>query len=308
MRILLTGCCGQLGQELRSRLMPLGQLFATDHQTPTADRQIFSLDLTDRGSMLRILDKLNPNVIVNTAAWTAVDAAEAEQQKAHQINVIAPQRMAEWAAANNCLLFHYSTDYVFDGNSTTPWRETDTTNPTSEYGQSKLDGELAIINSGCRYIILRTSWVYSSHSNNFVRTMLHLAEQRSELQVVDDQLGCPTLAANVAETTVAMLKQLRQAEKPQFGVYHYTDNQALSWCGFAQRIFSKAVAIGLLEKSPAILPVDSSVFQSSATRPAYSVLDCSKISQDFGIDQSNLDKALDSCLLEILNHAEAGST
>ncbi len=300
MKILLTGCCGQLGQELRSRLLPLGHLFATDHQTPAEDRQIFTLDLTERGSMLRILDKLNPDIIVNTAAWTAVDAAESEQQKAHQMNVVAPQRMPEWAAANKSIMFHYSTDYVFDGKSNEPWCETDTANPASEYGLSKLAGEQAIINSGCQYIILRTSWVYSSHSKNFVRTMLQLAERRKELQVVDDQLGCPTHAANVAAVTIELIKQSSRSEKS--GIYHYTDNESLSWCGFAEKIFSKAVAIGLLEEAPVILPVDSSVFQSPAARPAYSVLNCEKLATDFGIEQASFEQALDICLDDILSN------
>ncbi len=305
MRILLTGCCGQLGQELRSRLMPLGHLFATDHQTPASDRKIFPLDLTERGSMLRILDKINPDIIVNTAAWTGVDTAETNKQKAHQINVVAPHRMAEWAAANNSLLFHYSTDYVFGGDSKKPWQETDSTVPVSEYGQSKLAGEEAIINSGCQYIILRTSWVYSSHSKNFVRTMLQLAERRKELQVVDDQLGCPTMAANVADVTVQIIQQLNAVEDPKLaGIYHYTDNKALSWCGFAERIFTKAVSIGLLKKAPDILPVDSSVFQSPASRPAYSVLNCKKITANFGVRQRSFEQALDVCLAEILSNQE----
>jgi len=305
MRILLTGCLGQLGQELRNRLLPLGRLYATDHITPEEEHQIFSLNLTDRGALLRILDKLQPDVIINTAAWTAVDAAEKKQEPANLINVVVPQIMAEWAAANNALLFHYSTDYVFDGTNTQPWLEDDIANPVSVYGQSKRDGEKAIINSGCRHIIVRTSWVYSSHSNNFVRTMLQLAATRSSLQVVNDQRGCPTLAANVADVTVQILKQIQaNGDEDLSGIYHYTDDHPVVWCEFAEQIFSRAVASGLLINRPEVTPVDSSVFQTPAKRPLYSILDCGKISRVFGIHQKSFSQALDSCLEDIQhNHS-----
>ena len=304
MKILLTGCCGQLGQELRKQLLPLGRLYATDYKIPQDENQIFALDLTDRGALLRILDKLQPDVIVNTAAWTAVDAAESQPEPANTINVKVPQIMAEWAVANDALLFHYSTDYVFDGNSTKPWKETDIALPVSVYGQSKLDGERVIINSGCRHIIVRTSWVYSSHSNNFVRTMLKLAESRDSLQIVNDQRGCPTLAKNVAIVTTQILEQLQSASGEDLsGIYHYTDNQDLVWCEFANQIFARALKANLISKSPNVHPVDSSIFQTPAKRPHYSILNCAKIEQVFGIKKSSLEQALDSCLADIQKHA-----
>ena len=300
MKILLTGCLGQLGQELRHRLLELGRLYATDHTTPEDDHQIFSLDLTDRGALMRILDKLQPDVIINTAAWTAVDAAETKPEPATVINVVVPQMMAEWAAANDALLFHYSTDYVFNGDNSQPWCEDDSSGPISVYGQSKLDGEQAIIHSGCRHIIVRTSWVYSSHSNNFVRTMLQLAATRNSLQVVNDQRGCPTLAGNVADVTVGILKQLQDdANDDLSGIYHYTDDQPLVWCEFAEQIFSRAVESGLISNRPKVTPVDSSVFQTPAKRPLYSVLNCEKIEQVFGINQKSFSQALDNCLAGI---------
>ncbi|MCF6264039.1 MAG: dTDP-4-dehydrorhamnose reductase [Xanthomonadales bacterium] len=306
MRILLTGCLGQLGQELRQRLLAHGRLYATDYNTPADEHQVFSLDLTDRGALLRILDKLQPDLIINTAAWTAVDAAETEQGPANAINVVVPQILAEWAAANQALLFHYSTDYVFDGTNTQPWCEDDSVGPVSVYGQSKLDGENAIINSGCKHIIIRTSWVYSSHSKNFVRTMLQLAASRNQLQVVDDQRGCPTLAENVALVTIEILKRLQLAEgKDLSGVYHYTDDQPLAWCEFAERIFSRAHKTGLIESIPEVMAVDSSVFQTPARRPLYSVLNCKKIERTFGIQQKSFTHALDDCLADIQqNHSE----
>lgn len=310
MRILLTGCCGQLGQELRSRLLPLGRLYATDSKTPDDEHQLFSLDLTDRGALLRILDKLQPDVIVNTAAWTAVDAAENQPELANLINVEAPQMMAEWAAVNHALLFHYSTDYVFDGDNTQSWREDDSTNPISVYGQSKLDGENVIRDSGCQHIIVRTSWVYSSHSNNFVRTMLQLAATRNSLQVVDDQRGCPTLAGNVADVTVQILKQLESIKSNHLsGVYHYTDDRPLAWCEFADQIFSRAKTIELIRDQPEVIPVDSSVFQTTAKRPLYSILNCEKITQVFGVHQKSFSQALDSCLANIqLNDSNTPNT
>ena len=301
MRILLTGCMGQVGQELRERLLQLGKLYASDYKTPVDDRQVFSLNLTNRGDLLRILDKIRPDVIVNTAAWTAVDAAEEQAEQAHVINVKVPQLMAEWAAANHALLVHYSTDYVFNGENTSPWLEDDAAQPLSEYGQTKLDGEKVIAASGCRYIILRTSWVYSSHSKNFVRTMLALAASRDSLQVVDDQRGCPTSATNIADVTVDILQQIQQGTAADIsGIYHYTDDQSLVWYEFARDIFSRAEKTGLLDKSPTVSPVDSSAFQTPAKRPLYSVLNCQKIARVFGIKQKSFSMALDNCLAGIL--------
>ena len=209
MNVLLTGAAGQLGQELWPRLASLGHIEAVDRLAVSGERKVRAADLSDLNRVEIMLNRSLPDLIVNAAAYTAVDRAEDEPEAAFRINAELPGCLARWAARNGRALVHYSTDYVFDGKGDSPYAVGDPTGPLNVYGESKLAGEWAIQSSGCRHLILRTSWVYSGHGNNFVLTMLRLARERSSLSVVSDQVGCPTWARNLAGVTRQMVDILR---------------------------------------------------------------------------------------------------
>lgn len=263
MRILLTGRNGQVGWELAGALTPIGEVIALDRA---------SLDLGDADAIRRVMREVRPDVLVNAAAYTAVDRAEAEPQVASRVNGVAPGILAEEARERGTLLIHYSTDYVFDGEKDAPYTEEDPPNPLSTYGRSKLAGEVAIQASGCRHVILRTSWVYSSRGGNFLRTILRLARERPELRVVDDQFGGPTSAIAIARATAAILRNPRSE-----GLFHMSAGGSTSWHGFAQKI--------LEHESPStrLFPIPSKDYPSAARRPRNSVLDNSRLQQSFGI-------------------------
>jgi dTDP-4-dehydrorhamnose reductase len=270
MRILLTGINGQVGWELQRTLQPLGSVIAVGH----AD-----LDLANPDRIRSVLRDIRPTVIVNPAAYTAVDKAESEPALATAINATAPGILAEEAKLLNALLVHYSTDYIFDGSKSTPYNEGDTPNPINVYGSSKLAGEQAIRSSGCRHLILRTSWVYGMRGRNFLRTMLQLAKDRDELSIVADQFGAPTWSRMIAETTALLLSRHREQE----GVYHFTAGGETTWHGFAEEIFASALAAGQLERKPAVRRIASADFPSPAKRPINSRLDCSRLNSDFNL-------------------------
>ena len=280
MKILLTGASGQLGTELRGVLAQHGEVIAADRVVPEGEGASFhQLDLGDFEALSSLLDEVHPDVVINAAAYTQVDKAESESDVAMRINAQVPELLANWAAGNDSLLIHYSTDYVFDGRSKRPYVETDSPSPINVYGESKLAGERALAASGCRHPILRTSWIYSSHGTNFLRTMLRLAHERSQLSVVNDQFGCPTWARNLARVSViAMQKHMDALSGPasnaaKTGMFHYCDSPACTWYDFADLIFRAAVTQGLLENAPQLEAVSSDEFQTAAKRPGYSVLD-----------------------------------
>jgi dTDP-4-dehydrorhamnose reductase len=282
-RILLTGIGGQVGWELARSLQPLGTVVALDRA---------SFDLSNPGMMRDVLRDLKPTLIVNPAAHTAVDKAESEVAQANAINAVAPGILAEEARRLGALLLHYSTDYVFDGSKPTPYTEADPTCPINMYGQSKLAGEEAIRASGCRHLILRTSWVYGMRGANFLRTMLRLAKERDELRVVGDQFGAPTWSRMIAETTALMLARYQNQE----GIYHFVAGGETSWHGFAEAIVTRGHALGLIEKIPAVHRITSAEFPTPARRPANSRLDCSRLNQDFGLSQPDWPIQLELCL------------
>jgi dTDP-4-dehydrorhamnose reductase len=298
MNVVLTGAAGQLGQELWPQLAPLGRIEAFDRVALPGERQVRAADLSDLNRVEIMLNRSLPDLVVNAAAYTAVDRAEDEPEAAFRVNAELPGCLARWAARNDRALVHYSTDYVFDGNGDSPYAEGDQTGPLNVYGESKLAGEWAIQNSGCRHLILRTSWVYSGHGNNFVLTMLRLARERSSLSVVSDQVGCPTWACNLARVTRQMIDILRadKASDKGTGILHYCDANPVSWFEFARMIFTGAVEAGLLHRVPQMTPVASSDFPQKAERPRYSVLDTSVIQEDFGIEAAGLLPSLQSCL------------
>lgn len=270
MKILLTGCNGQLGRELKHALAPLGEIIACDRAR---------LDLTDADALCATVRRLAPEIIVNAAAYTAVDAAETDHATAFAINTVAPGILAEEARRLGALLVHYSTDYVFDGAKSTPYTEDDTPAPLSVYGASKLAGEQAIAVVGCRHLILRTSWVFGTHGQNFMKTILRLARERDTLDVVADQFGAPTWSRHLAVATALLLAR---GETPQ-GLYHLAAAGETSWHEYAQTLCAEAQKLGLLAHTPEIRRITSADFLRPALRPANSRLDCTRLLHATGI-------------------------
>jgi len=303
--ILLTGAAGQLGSELFPLLSARGHLVATDRSKPaTATGDWVELDISNGGELDTLLNRVQPGLIVNTAAYTAVDQAEGDQQTAFEINAEFPGRLAQWAKQNGARLIHYSTDYIFDGESDRPYLETDVPGPQNVYGDSKLAGEQAIGQAGCEHAILRTSWVYSSHGKNFVLSMLELARRGLSLKVVDDQKGCPTWARNLALASHAVIEEWQTSGVgDRSGVFHYCDDRTLSWYDFAHTIFSFAVKAGVLDKEPELTPVPGSEFPQPATRPRWSVLDTTRIDRAFNIRPASFNQSLQKVIAEIKTRA-----
>jgi len=275
-RILLLGGNGQVGRELRRSLAPLGELVVATRDGVDADVAATFDDSTALAAMVR---GSGADVVVNAAAYTAVDKAEADADAAFGVNSEAPGAIARACARIDALLVHYSTDYVFDGSASRPYREDDATAPLGVYGISKLAGEDAIRASGARHAILRTAWVYASHGRNFLLTMLRLANERDELRVVADQIGAPTPAAWIADATADLIRR----GVAESGTWHLVTSGQVSWHGFASAIMEDAHALGLLERMPTVVPITTAEFPTPARRPAYSVLDTTRLHDDFGI-------------------------
>jgi len=296
-KILLLGANGQVGHELRRSLAPLGDVVATTRSGRFEDGsacEIADFDVPDALPVL--IERIAPDIVVNAAAYTAVDRAEDEPDAAFRANAQAPRVIAETCAARDALLVHYSTDYVFDGTGTRPYREDDPTAPLGVYGASKLAGEDAIRASGARHMIFRTAWVYAAHGRNFLRTMLRLAAERDELRVVADQIGSPTSAPMIADVTTIILQRPTQ----ETGLWHLTSTGSTSWHGFAEAIVERAHTLGLLAKLPAVAPIRTADFPTRAARPAYSCLDTSRLAEDFGCAElPSWQQGLEKVLTEI---------
>ncbi|MEB3311779.1 MAG: dTDP-4-dehydrorhamnose reductase [Snowella sp.] len=267
-RILLTGADGQVGRELQQVLPRLGEVVGVTRA---------QLDLSQGEQIRQLIQQIQPDGIINSAAYTAVDRAEREPTLAQAVNALAPTIMAEEAAKIGAFLCHLSTDYVFNGQKNTPYGETDPTAPLSIYGQTKLAGERGIEQVGDRYLILRTAWVYGVYGkSNFVKTMLRLGQEREELRVVADQVGSPTWAGDIASAII----QLRQTEAT--GIYHFTNSGVASWYDFAIAIFEEARSLGFPLKVQRVLPITTADYPTPATRPAYSVLSSKKFVETVG--------------------------
>lgn len=296
MKILLTGSTGQVGWELERTLMPLGEVIAVTRS---------QANLADLNALRAIIQQHQPDVIVNPAAYTAVDKAESEQELAFLINAEAPGVLAEETKKIGALLVHYSTDYVFDGGKNTLYTEDDTTNPINVYGQSKLAGEKAIQALEGDYLILRTSWVYASRGNNFLKTILRLAIEREELKIVADQIGSPTWARLIAESTAHIIRQSileRQTNCFHSDVYHLTSSGETSWHGFAQKIVDIVREQGKVElKMRAIHPIPTTDYPLPAKRPTNSRLSNDRLEQHFGLTLPSWDNALRLCMQELLS-------
>ncbi|AVO28936.1 dTDP-4-dehydrorhamnose reductase [Stenotrophomonas maltophilia] len=280
MTILVFGGNGQVGQELLRALAPLGKVVATTRSGVLPDGSACeTADFGQPDSLPALLDRLQPSIVVNAAAYTAVDRAEQEVDAAVAANAQAPGVIARWCAAHGVPFVHYSTDYVFDGQGTAPYREDEPTAPLGVYGTSKRDGEDAVRAAAGRHLIFRTAWVYASHGANFLRTMLRVGAEREQLRVVADQVGTPTPAALIADVTAQALRHPGQLS----GTWHLTAAGQTSWHGFAEAIFAEALATGVLPKVPTVEAISSAEYPTPAKRPAWSVLDNRRLQQDFGI-------------------------
>lgn len=279
MVVLVTGANGQLGQSIQfiANQYPNIQFIYTDYQ---------ELDITNFESCLTVFAKHQPHFCINTAAYTAVDKAESESDKAHLINAVGPENLAKVCKEFDTILVHISTDFIFDGTSKVPYLETDVPNPKSIYGQTKLDGELAIKRNWDKHFIVRTSWVYSQFANNFMKTMLRLASERDNLSVVNDQIGTPTNAVDLAEVLLKIITSCQTESHEVFGIYNFSNEGVCSWYDFAATIFhQKGIEIDLKP-----IPTDS--YPTPAKRPAYSVLDKTKIKKVFGVEIKNWKESL----------------
>lgn len=287
MRILLTGKTGQVGFELERSLQGLGEIIALDRS---------QMDLSNLDQVRDVIRTIKPGLIINPAAYTAVDKAESEPELAMRINAEAPRVMAEEAKKLGAAMILYSTDYVFDGTKTTPYVETDPTCPISVYGVTKLAGEQVIQAAGIPHLILRTSWVYGMRGNNFVRTMLRLAQEREELRIVADQYGAPTWCRTIADATAYIVALAKNAQYTQewwqqrSGVYHLSAQGQTTWFGFAQAVLENST----ISKKPVLTPIATQDYPLPAKRPAYSVMSSEKLMNEF-CPLPNWEKALASC-------------
>lgn len=282
MKILLLGSQGQIGRCLSD------QLINTKHQVFYSSRS--DLDITNLKLTLEYISSLNPDVIINTAAYTAVDAAEENKTDVNILNNIAVSNIAKICNESNCLLVHYSSDYIFDGMSDLPYVESSNTNPLSIYGKSKLDSEIAIKSSNCKFLIIRTGWVYSEYGNNFMKTMIQLADNSNEINVVADQFGCPTYAQDIAKATIIMIDKVENDEK-YLGIYNYCGDTSCTWYDFCVSIFREAAEYNFSIPSN-INPISTDEYPTLAERPKYSVLNCNKIMVNFNILPSSMEAGI----------------
>lgn len=290
MRILLTGCGGQLGRHLAPRLSRLGEVIQTDHNGGD-----FKCDLSDRRLLNKTLQRVNPDIVVNPAAWTAVDQAEDEPELAARLNRDMPGWLAEWCAANDALLLHFSTDYVFSGSSDHPWRIHDEPAPGNVYGRTKLEGERAIGAAGGRSVIVRTAWLYSHFPGNFLSAILTRAGQGQPLRIVSDQFGSPTWAGHLADASVALIER-RGGVPDGCSLFHVTGRGRMSWHEFGKMAIERALAVGALDEPVPVEPIESANWPQKAKRPVWSVLDCSAYEEFTGLELPSVSEGLDECM------------
>jgi len=281
MKVLVLGSNGQIGKCLKD------QLQKTNYQVTFSSRE--DLDVTNFFDFNFKVEKINPKIIINAAAYTNVDEAEEYNDTANLINNLAVKNIANLCIKNDIVLIHISTDYIFDGHSALPYLETDKTNPLSFYGKSKLDGENAILKSKCKFIILRTSWVYSEYGNNFVKTIIKLCNDRDSISVISDQKGCPTYAQDIAKAILTTLPHINK-KISSFGIYNYCGDTSLSWYEFATLISKKYTTA---RKQIEITPISSDEYGSKASRPKFSLLNCFKYQDSFGLSPSNVQEGLE---------------
>ena len=284
-KFLITGSKGQVGYCLVQQLAGKVDILAVDRD---------ELDITDKDQVYQTVQEFQPDIIINAAAHTAVDKAESEIELSEAINVYGPQYLAEAANKIGATILHISTDYVFNGEGTQAYKETDETGPQGVYGKTKLAGEIAVQQANPRSVILRTAWVFGEHGHNFVKTMLRLGKERDTLGIVGDQFGGPTYAGDIAAALIKIANEILKGRNDAFGVYHFTGQPYVSWFEFAQAIFTQAESKKLLEKRPHLNSIATTDYPTPAKRPANSRLDLSKIKQTFDIEPSDWQKALEN--------------
>ncbi|MGC2047612.1 MAG: dTDP-4-dehydrorhamnose reductase [Gallionella sp.] len=296
MKILLFGMSGQVGWELQRSLAPLGELVALGRNS-----QDLCGDFTDLEGLAKTVRDVAPDVIVNSAAYTAVDKAESEPELARTINALAPGVLAREADKTGAWLVHYSTDYVFDGSGDKPWLETDAAGPLSVYGSTKLEGEQLVQQSGCKHLIFRTSWVYGARGSNFAKTMLRLASERDSLNVISDQFGAPTGADLLADVTAHAIRSARERTELS-GLYHLAAAGVTSWHGYASFVidFARQTCIPLRVSADAIKPVPTTAYPTTARRPLNSRMDTAKLQQSFDLRLPNWKIGVARMLIEVL--------
>ena len=296
---MLLGSTGQLGATLSPVLAQIGKLIATDRS---------ALDFMNVEKVRNFVHDCKPSVIVNAAAYTAVDKAESEQELARAVNAIAPAALAQAARDNDALLIHYSTDYVFDGSKASAYIESDPVNPLNAYGRTKAEGEAAVEKSGCRYLIFRTSWVYSERGANFLLTMLRLARQRDELRIVNDQVGAPTSTHSLARATADIVQRYSAEEwtDGRSGLYHMADRGSTSWFGFAKAILDRASTL-IGTPLPRLTPIASAEYPTAARRPLNSILSCEKLQGALGMSMPNWESSLEEVLHAVAAHQAASA-
>jgi dTDP-4-dehydrorhamnose reductase len=294
-KIIVFGKNGQVGAELQQSLKKMGAVTSFDRN---------ECDISNREDLLRVFNQESPDIVVNAAAYTNVDQAEDEKDASFLINANAPKEIAALCRENNAFLVHYSTDYVFDGSKSSPWLEEDQKGPLNIYGESKLQGELEIMGSGCNYVILRTSWVYSLKGANFLLTILRLASEKEKLKIVNDQIGAPTWSRTISENTVKVLDSIYQNKKERSTeeVFHFSSQGHTSWHGFTKSILNlikhkRELKIKDFEND--VMAIPSSEFPQKATRPKYSVMGCKKLSKQLGIEMPMWEDSLKECLEEL---------
>ena len=277
MKVLLTGANGQLGNCLVDVFPSNWELIKTDTK---------QLDITDEYAVNYFIAECKPDVVINAAAYTAVDKAEDFPQDAYNVNVTGPKNLAISSRKYNAKFFHVSNDYVFDGTNNIPYTEEDTTNPINIYGQTKRDGEIAVLDNDPSAVVIRTSWVFSPYGNNFVKTMLRLATEKQQLSIIDDQIGNPTYAGDLAQVILYLLDK-----KIDGGIYHFCGDSSTSWFMFAKRIFEIALTQKVITKLPEIIPIKTQAFPTKAKRPKYSVMSIEKLGK-YGLSASDWNKGL----------------
>jgi dTDP-4-dehydrorhamnose reductase len=296
MKILLFGKNGQVGWELQRSLAPLGELIALDRRAV----QGLCGDISDLDALRTTIRTVAPDVIVNAAAYTAVDKAESDTELANRVNNQACRIMAEEAASLDAFLIHYSTDYVFGGQGSKPWSETDVVSPVNQYGASKLAGEQAIVSTGCKHLIFRTSWVYGARGNNFAKTMLRLAKDRETLNVISDQFGAPTGADLIADITAHAIRQV-DFQPELAGLYHLAAGGEVSWHGYASHVLDFARENGEELAVTTVNPIETAAYPTPARRPLNSRLNTLKLRDNFSLHLPDWQCGVTRMLREVLN-------
>ena len=287
MRILITGCHGQVGSSLTEQL-------ANHENTEVLALDREHLDITNQDAVNAAVAEFKPSIIINAAAHTAVDKAEEEVELSYAINRDGPKYLAQAAQSVSAAILHISTDYVFEGNKAGEYVEANATNPQGVYGKSKLAGEIAVAEACEKHVILRTAWVFGENGNNFVKTMLHLGESRDALNIVGDQFGGPTYAGDIASALIQIAKHITQGETVDYGVYHYSGLPHVSWFEFADAIFDIAVEQGVIVKKPSLTSIATDQYPTPAKRPSNSRLSTEKITLGFSVKASDWKAALNN--------------